>query len=233
MTKTFLEGKTVPYHVQIDLDKMPLAPKEVFGEDFGVKRSECSERAMPFQQLKTRINSAKRPKLVYRTQFGDDLSCRKGFMRLNIRDPPFQLASIDLVGGGYFRPAGQHPLTLSRIYLCHGLSGLYRIITDFFCHRFSQIKSDLTQIVRSFGYATPFGLNTDYLLRLCHNGLRDHWHLHMYLFSLIFAQHFRYNVLRSGANHTQCDGSRGTNEVSPSVKLMLSKKYPYPRRLRG
>ena len=32
----------------------------------------------------------------------------------------------------------------------------------------------------------------------------------------VFINHFRYNVLRSGANHTKCEGNRWANEVSPT-----------------
>ena len=41
-----------------------------------------------------------------------------------------------------------------------------------------------------------------------------------------------YNVLRSGANHTKCEGL-GTNEVSPEVKPLISIYYPSSLEGRG
>ena len=42
-----------------------------------------------------------------------------------------------------------------------------------------------------------------------------------------------YNVLRSGANPAMLEGSRGTNEVSPEVRLLISKYYPSSLEGRG
>ena len=49
-----------------------------------------------------------------------------------------------------------------------------------------------------------------------------------YILSVLISL-FRYNVLRSGANHTKCDGSRGTNEVSPTVRPNASQILSPPR----
>ena len=49
----------------------------------------------------------------------------------------------------------------------------------------------------------------------------------------VFIGLFRYNVLRSGANHTECEGNRRTNGVSPAVMLLISKYYPSSPEGRG
>ena len=45
----------------------------------------------------------------------------------------------------------------------------------------------------------------------------------------VFISFLRYNVLRSGANHTKCEGNRGTNAVSPSVRSNASQILSPPR----
>ena len=45
----------------------------------------------------------------------------------------------------------------------------------------------------------------------------------------VFIGLFRYNVLRSGANHTECDGSRGAHCVRPSVRSNASQILSPPR----
>ena len=51
-----------------------------------------------------------------------------------------------------------------------------------------------------------------------------------YIISVIIGL-LRYNVLRSGANHTKCEGNRWANEVSPtdSAPLFLSANTIAPR----